>query len=146
MDKVFNVAAYILSKADIDEGDGITHLKLQKLLYYCQGFALVLLKRPLFDNHIEAWQHGPVVPDVYHAFKKYGSDIIKDSFSGEVSSLTSEEKTLIDDVYDVYGGYSAFKLRNLTHSEPPWQNVENKLDTTITHEAMLKFFPSLVNP
>lgn len=145
MANVFDVAAYLLSKADIKEGDGMTHLKLQKLLYYCQGFALVLLKRPLFSNKIEAWPHGPVVVDIYHEFKRYGDGIIDEIVSGDVSALTDEEKSMIDDVYEVYGGYSASRLRNLTHSENPWIDAENKIDKTITHEAMLDFFPSLVN-
>ena len=59
MASVFDVAAYILSKADIEEGDGITHLKLQKLVYYVQGFAMATLGYPLFPDKIEAWVHGP---------------------------------------------------------------------------------------
>jgi uncharacterized phage-associated protein len=145
MADAFDVAAYLLSKADIDEGDGMTHLKLQKLLYYCQGFSIALLGRPLFENKIEAWQHGPVVVDVYHEFKQYENGIILPPCAyGDVSKLTKEEKAMIDDVYEVYGGYSASRLRNLTHSEKPWIDAENKIDNTITHDAMAEFFPSLV--
>jgi uncharacterized phage-associated protein len=59
--------------------------------------------------------------------------------------VTREEKSMIDDVYEVYGGYSASRLRNLTHSEKPWVDAENKIDNTITREALADFFPSLVN-
>ena len=146
MADAFDVAAYLLSKADIKEGDGMTHLKLQKLLYYCQGFALVLLGRALLSNEIEAWEHGPVVVDVYHEFKRYGDGIINDLGPGNISILTDDEKSMIDDVYEVYGVYSASRLRNLTHNEKPWIDAENKLDKVITHKAMKDFFPSLVNP
>ena len=145
MADVYDVAAYLLSKADIKEGDGMTHLKLQKLLYYCQGFSIVLLKKPLFTNKIEAWPHGPVVVDVYHKLKTYEDGIIVSFDFGDISSLADDEKSLIDDVYEVYGGYSASRLRNLTHNEKPWVDAENKLDKTITHDAMRDFFPSLVN-
>ena len=74
MAKAFDVAEYLLSKADATEND-MTHMKLQKLLYYCQGFSLVLLGHPLFPEVIEAWLHGPVVPVVYQAFKHYGKAI-----------------------------------------------------------------------
>ena len=145
MADAFDAAAYLLSKADIKEGDGMTHLKLQKLLYYCQGFALVLLKKPLFPNMIEAWPYGPVVVDVYHEFKCYEDGIIGNLGPGDMNALMDDEKSMIDDVYEVYGGYSASRLRSLTHSESPWIDAENKIDKTITHEAMLDFFPSLVN-
>jgi uncharacterized phage-associated protein len=145
MANVFDVAAYLLSKADIEEGDGMTHLKLQKLLYYCQGFSLVLLKEPLFENVIEAWAHGPVVPDVYYEFKRYGNGIIDSIGPGSASALSDNKRELIDEVYDVYGGYSASKLRNLTHNERPWIEAENRIDTTITQNTLRGFFPSLVD-
>jgi uncharacterized phage-associated protein len=145
MASAFDVAVYLLSKADIGEGDGMTHLKLQKLLYYCQGFSIVLLAKPLFANVIEAWPHGPVVVDVYHQFKQYDDGIIVQPYpQGNASMLTEEEKSMIDDVYEVYGGYSASRLRNLTHNEKPWIDAENKIDKTITHQAMADFFPALV--
>ena len=58
-------ALYLLSKQDSEEPD-ISNLKLLKLLYYAQGTFLALYGRPLFNESIEAWLHGPVVPDVYH--------------------------------------------------------------------------------
>ena len=58
----FDAADYFLSKIDEDAGDVITNLKLQKLVYYAQGFSLALCGRPLFAERIEAWQHGPVCP------------------------------------------------------------------------------------
>lgn len=143
MVSAFDVAEYLLSKADATEND-MTHMKLQKLLYYCQGFSVALLGRPLFPEAIEAWIHGPVVPVVYQAFKRYEKAPIESSGLGSVDALTSEEKGLIDDVYSVYGGYSAAKLRNLTHSEAPWLDAEGRADNTITTESMRTFFPTLL--
>ena len=143
MAKALDVAEYLLSKADTTEND-MTHMKLQKLLYYCQGFSLVLLGHPLFPEVIEAWLHGPVVPVVYQAFKRYGKAPLERTGLGAIDALTSEEKALIDDVYFVYGGYSAAKLRNLTHSEAPWLNAEGKADNTITPKSMSAFFPTLL--
>ena len=144
MASAFDVAEYLLSKADIEEGDGMTHLKLQKLLYYCQGFALAILKRELFEEKIEAWPHGPVVPDVYYKYSYFKNQVIEDYETSGIQNLTDDEKELIDAVYEVYGGNSASKLRNLSHSESPWQDAENKIDTTITIEALKVFFPSLL--
>lgn len=144
MASVFDVASYILGKADLDEGDGITHLKLQKLVYYVQGFSVVLLGRPLFPEAIEAWPHGPVVPDLYKSYRDFGPNVIDKAQNGTPDNLTTEEKALIDDVFSVYGEYSASKLRNLTHNETPWMEAENKEDVTISIDSLRSFFPSLL--
>ena len=69
MADVFDVANYLLSLADPLEGDLISHLKLQKLLYYSQGVSLALRNQPLFNNKILAWAHGPVVREVWEYYK-----------------------------------------------------------------------------
>ena len=78
MASVFDVSNYILqlsNSIDSDERDLISNLKLQKLLYYCYGFSLVLLKKKLFnDDKIKAWPLGPVCPKVYNKYKKYESN------------------------------------------------------------------------
>ena len=77
MADVFQVAAYFLNKANSDDvGDLISNLKLQKLVCYAQGFALAIFERALYDDTIEAWQHGPVVLGLYHRFKTFGSGAI----------------------------------------------------------------------
>ncbi|GHU75690.1 hypothetical protein AGMMS49992_20150 [Clostridia bacterium] len=50
--------------AKSDQHDYMTNLRLQSLLFYAQGWSLVLRGEPLFDDPIEAWDHGPVVPSV----------------------------------------------------------------------------------
>ncbi len=42
-------------------------MKLHKLLYYAAGWHLGFTGEPLFDEDIEAWQYGPVVPSIYLA-------------------------------------------------------------------------------
>ena len=65
MATVFDVARYILSRQDQNAGDTISNMKLQKLVYYAQGFALAITGKPLFQEDIEAWEHGPVAPALY---------------------------------------------------------------------------------
>ena len=50
--------------------------KLQKLLYYTQGFHLAIYGVPLFEEKLIAWEHGPVVKEVYDKFKEFGSNAI----------------------------------------------------------------------
>lgn len=40
----------------------ITHLKLQKLLYFLYGEYLARTGKLLIEEHFEAWQYGPVIP------------------------------------------------------------------------------------
>ena len=53
---------------DYEVYEGITHLKLQKLIYYARGISLGMYGKPLFLEKIEAWQHGPVVREVYNFY------------------------------------------------------------------------------
>jgi uncharacterized phage-associated protein len=105
------------------EGEELSNLKLQKLLYYAQGHHLAAYQRPLFTEPVQAWSHGPVVPQVYHQFKSFGSASIElaedDPFEWDaVDPATSE---LLSKVWNTYGGYSAGRLRNMTHEESPWK-------------------------
>ncbi len=144
MASALDVAAYLIMKSDVDSGDVMTNMKLQKLLYYAQGFSLVLLKNKLFEEPIQAWMHGPVVPTVYRQFKRYRNGVILKEGPGDIAALSDEQKELLDAVYDVYGQYSASKLRNLTHSEPTWQNHCSKLNEEIPTPEMAEFFKNLV--
>ncbi|MEM9215382.1 MAG: type II toxin-antitoxin system antitoxin SocA domain-containing protein [Cyanobacteria bacterium P01_F01_bin.150] len=70
------VANYFLSLMDEDAGDLISNLKLQKLVHYAQGIHLALYDKALFPETIEAWTHGPVVPELYHRYEKFGSALL----------------------------------------------------------------------
>lgn len=107
-----------------DEGaEYISNLKLQKLLYYAQGSFLAVTDGPLFDDNIVAWQHGPVVESVYHEYKKNGSNGIPFDEDFDFDQFTKEENALLKEVYDTFGQYSAWKLRNMTHEETPWKST-----------------------
>ena len=54
--KALDIANKIISKTDLEHGDTISNLKLQKMLYYQQGFHLAYFGTPLFDEDIVAWQ------------------------------------------------------------------------------------------
>ena len=138
----FDVADYFLSKTDEEAGDVISNLKLQKLVYYAQGFTLAVTGKPLFNEPIEAWQHGPVVPDLYHKYKDHGAYGIPAPKNVDFSKFSTETKAILDEVYDVYGQFSAWKLRNMTHEEAPWKNTEN--GDVISLSLMSEYFKTQV--
>ena len=138
MAKVSDVANYFLSKVDEDAGDLISNLKLQKLLYYAQGYHLALFDKPLFSDNIEAWTHGPVVPFIYRKYRDNKGEGLRASQPFDSKSLTKDVRDLLDEVYKVYGQFSAWKLRNMTHDEAPWKST--KQSNTITHAVLKSFF------
>lgn len=104
-----------------DEGaDLISNLKLQKLLYYAQGCYLAIKDKPLFNEKIVAQDHGPVVENVYREYRNNGSNgiIYDQSYDGSIDLETEE---ILKQVYNVFGQYSAWGLRNKTHQEKPWK-------------------------
>ena len=139
------ITNYILSMSEEDVGDGISNLKLQKLLYYCQGTYLAIKGTPLFEHPIEAWEHGPVVPEIYHQYKEHGSDNIPLPMDADLTPVNSnnEVKGILDDVYNVYGQFSAWRLRDMTHSEPPWKDTP--INHVISHEKLKNYFITTID-
>jgi uncharacterized phage-associated protein len=142
MATVHNIAGFILQtgKANDDEGgyDLITNMKMQKLVYYCQGFYLAFYNTPLFPDPIEAWDHGPVCPALYRELRMHGSNPIPYDDEDYFETLNKEERDTVLLVYGYYGQFSAWRLREMTHHEPPWMNTP--LSHTITHDELRNYF------
>lgn len=119
----YDVANVLLRMTDKESGDVLTNLKLQKLAYYVQGFHLALYNKPLFDEKFVAWEHGPVVVSLYDKLKDFrASQVTIEEPINE--SITPEQESLIAEVNKVYGQFSAWKLRDMTHSESPWVTTD----------------------
>lgn len=137
------VANYLISFL-AEHGDPVTNLKLQKLLYYAQGWYLAVYDIPLFDERIEAWVHGPAVPPVYGDFKAFAWQPIPPP-DGE-NRLPERPEFLVNEVIETYGGMGAYDLERLTHSEDPWLRARGELPmdepshAIITHDSMKEFF------
>ena len=117
-----DVATYLthLAQHSGEEPDPLTHLRLQKLLYYVQGWSLALRGTPMFPDRIEAWANGPVVPTLFQGSKAHGANPVE--LAGELPDLdmTDEERTFVAEVWDEYKPFAALKLREMTHNEKPW--------------------------
>ena len=141
---VFDIADYFLftQNQEAEGEDLITHLKLQKLCYYAQGFHLAILGQPLFDETISAWTHGPVVRPLWEKYREHGSQALPIPEEFDASKYDEDTREILDDVAFTYGQFSAWALRNLTHEEPPWK--ESSPDGPISLESMRKYFATLV--
>ena len=138
--KALDIANKIVSKTDLEHGDTISNLKLQKMMYYQQGFHLAYFGTPLFDEDIVAWQYGPVVPSVYKEYKSFESNSI--STSKEGISLSDDEEELFNNVYEEYNQFSAVALLKMTHEESPWKTTE--INSVISRDKMMSFFKTQI--
>ncbi|MCC8398620.1 MAG: DUF4065 domain-containing protein [Rickettsia endosymbiont of Labidopullus appendiculatus] len=141
----FDVANYFLVLVDREAGDTITQLKLQKLIYFAQGISLALLDRPLFNEEIEAWEHGPVARDLRRTFGNFKDSAIPAPGEIDFDLYDKEEKELIYKVYAVYGEHTASYLRQLTHEHSIWRDAMPMDDKIISKQKMSKFFKRLIN-
>ena len=136
----FDVADYFLTLANEDVGDSIPNLKLQKLVYYAQGFSLALRGEALFDEPIEAWTHGPAIPELYHKYKEHGANAIDKPENVDFTKYDDGVKSLLNQIYEEYGQFSAWKLREMSHEEEPWMSGNARTDKIITHKDLKKYF------
>ena len=113
MASAVDVAEHILTKYG-----QMSAWKLQKLVYYAQAWNLVWYEEPLFDDRIEAWANGPVVPNLYD---RHRGDFIVSTVMGNAASVSAKEGDTIELIYKHYGGRTAAYLSQLTHMEAPWQ-------------------------
>jgi uncharacterized phage-associated protein len=148
MARAIEVARYLIRLAENEEEpDFLTHLRLQKLLYYVQAWWTVQRDGVIFTEPISAWVHGPVVREVYSAFSNNGQrPIMPEEIGDNPIDLTEEEREFIASVWESYKGYSALKPRDMTHQEDPWINARkgyapaDRGDEEITPEALRAYF------
>ncbi|MEE7488418.1 Panacea domain-containing protein [Methylobacterium oryzae] len=142
--KPVDIAKWFINTTDRASGDAITHLKVQKLIYYAQAWSIAHYDKPLFDEDLEAWAHGPVAVSVWDQFKDYGYDAIPEQKLK--SKFESKANAILRAVQDKYGIYTAKKLESMTHKEPPWLEARGDLpelarcNNKITKTAMRDFF------
>lgn len=129
-----SIAEYFIDKSN-KEGKVITNKKLQKLVYYAQAWSLVLNNKKIFDEKIEAWVHGPAVKSIYVKYKNFGfSAIKKEADVSIIKTIPSSLQKVLDSVWFVYGNLDANYLEMLTHSEKPWQEAREGLQSSENSE------------
>lgn len=139
MANVYDIASYILQRT----GE-ITTWQLQKLVYYSQAWSLAWDDKPLFEERIESWSNGPVVPELFHQHQ--GHFYIAHLPKGNPDALDPLEKETVDAVLEHYASFDGETLKKLTHSEEPWQRARNWLpeevpcNAEITHDLMKEYY------
>jgi len=115
----------------------LTPMKLLKLTYIAHGWSLGLTGEPLIRQMVYAWPYGPVIPDVYHAFKNYAdkpietpaAKIIKGTkWEAYDAEFTAQQSTVIERTFTLYRSFTGIQLSTITHTEgTPWAMVTKNL-------------------
>lgn len=134
------VAKYIINKC-IELNRPISNLQLQKILYYVQGEYMKKNNgQALFNDDIEAWQYGPVVPNVYYKFNIFSSGKI-DTQQTMNEPIRKDDYKDIDSIIECKSKLSPWELVKSTHSELPWKkNYELGKNCLISKEDLKTFF------
>jgi uncharacterized phage-associated protein len=116
-------------KAKEDKKD-ITPLQLMKLVYLAHGWMLGVHGRHLIRESIEAWQYGPVIPELYHKIKKFRALPVIYPIEETDLNFENDEKEFLDKVYRTYIDWTGMKLSALTHMKgSPWDITWGKKDS-----------------
>lgn len=121
------------------EVENITHLKLQKLLYFVQGLCLYIFGKPAFDSPIVAWEYGPVVQEIWNNYNLFGKKPIPTLKSDFI--ISDGVSKIIDIVIAGYGNIEATKLVDITHNELPW--IVTEKDCEISNSVIQEYFCSV---
>ncbi|MBD2554172.1 DUF4065 domain-containing protein [Limnothrix sp. FACHB-708] len=123
-----DAAQYFIARAYEDglEVD-ITNMKVQKLLYYAQSLHLALYDQPLFAEEIQAWRYGPVCPPAYRFYSDFEAQQLPFPERKKLSHLSKEIQSVLDEVWDHFGNYHAYRLSDMSHGEFPWQKARRGL-------------------
>jgi len=123
------VAREILALAQADARP-VTPLELIKLTYLAHGWSLGLDEKPLVAESPEAWQYGPVFPDLYHSLKHFRANPVDSVPLGDDEAddkLTAEEMRIIRSVYKSYKKYNGVQLSAMTHQPgTPWDRARKR--------------------
>jgi len=128
----------------------LTPMQLMKLTYIAHGWSLAVTGRDLFEDRIEAWKCGPVIPTLYQATKHFGRYAIPIAMVGDPAERLLEEPdaALVADVYQKYGHLSGIQLSDLTHRHgSPWQKVysDGVFNIEIKDDIIRQHYKALLN-
>ena len=113
-------------------GESITNLKLQKLMYFMEGLYMVLTDEDyLFEQEFFAWNLGPVCKELYDYYKECGNENIEltEEKRKKIINFPNINKVFVEVLFKVFSGWSAYELVELTHEQgSPWYHIKNNIE------------------
>ena len=143
------LARWFINRVDRDAGAVITHLKVHKLLYYAQAWALANFNKSIFTEDMQAWTHGPVVPSVWQKYRNSGWQALPPESAANLGDENLEN--YLEIVFERYAKYSAKELERMTHNDDPWRKtrgilpLEARCTSPIDKNLIRDFYAARIN-
>jgi uncharacterized phage-associated protein len=141
-----SVANFMLGSAK-SNNLGLSPMQVQKLVYFAHGWNLGLKDSRLIEQSVEAWEWGPVIREIYKAFKCYGSGAIgEEAKCPPIPATDTATTSLLNKVFEKYGSMSAWQLSRLSHLPgSPWEKTweQNTTGIIIPDELIRTYFKDL---
>jgi len=130
----------------------MTHMKLQKLVFFMHAWGLALYEKSPVSEQPQAWEYGPVFSSLYHILKTYGSTPVTDGLeqmnpaTGQMVPMIPPMEDhhfwqLLGQVWERYGGFDAFDLSALTHEDDsPWASARNAKRGFLDDDEITDFY------
>lgn len=145
------IANYFIKK--YGESGNITPLKLIKLVYVAYGWYMALKDNAeqLVSEKPQAWERGPVFPNLYHKVKSFGKSIIKEPINDLIidKPISEEDSKFLDRIWEIYGkNHDGIYLSAITHTpDTPWSETYPKgYNLEIPDELILAHYKSKIKP
>lgn len=123
-----DIARYFIVKAYRDGIEAeMTNMKVQKLLYYSQSLYLALYNKPMFSEEIQAWRYGPVCPPAYKFYSEFEAKQLPIPEEEVLDSIPENQQEVLEETWEYFGGYHAYRLSDMTHTEFPWKKARKGL-------------------
>lgn len=153
------IDSIVLSDYILKHFGSMSHLKLQKLLFYCDAYHLAYFGEELVEDKFEAWVHGPVSREVYNSLKDQSilySDISyspsnTNDVDKEFEKLSSDQKAVLVDVLTELSAWTGPQLEAATHRETPWKKARkgygpgDSCSVKISKSTTLEFYRNELN-
>lgn len=137
-----DVAEYVLKYCH-EKGIKVTHLQLQKILYFLNGEWIRKKSDFLIDDDFYAWQMGPVIRKVYNHYAVNGGlSINPDNEYQYEHELSDEDKTELNPFIEKYAKMTAWVLVDMSHQTDPWINTTELFGnkSRISKNSIRKYF------
>lgn len=126
------IIASILIDLALREERPITPLQVNKLAYFGHAWMLGLYSHPLLKQEVIAYDYGPIIPDIYHALRRWGGEPITRQIAGyevgpQQQVLDDNEEYILKKVWEKYGHCSGRQLSATAHAKgTPWHEVRKR--------------------
>lgn len=137
MQSSLTIANYFVNRAS-ESKVPLRPMKLLKLVYLAHGWHLGFTEKPLIREDVQAWQWGPVIPELYHEIKGFRDSAIPADVIFAPRLTEEDALPILTAVWDSYSKYTGAQLSTITH-EPgsPWYKVWHEMGGKDRKGAMI---------